>query len=92
MRYAPITFVGPLVWEHGAAGRNAPCTFYMLQSSGQSIKLEYANKAEAMAARKLLLKGVNAHHVASMRLLQAIQQALAVQQAAATEVPDAGEE
>jgi hypothetical protein len=89
MRRAPITFVGPLVWEHGAAGRNAPCTFYMLQSSGQSLKLEYANKAEAMAARKLLLKGVNTHHVGAQSLLQAIQTALSSLLAVAVEDAEA---
>jgi hypothetical protein len=72
---ATISFVGPLSWD-GRSGRHEPCYFVLLQSTGQALKLEYANQAEAIRARRQLNTGKDAHFVHSTKLLLAIQASL----------------
>ncbi len=83
-----LSFVGPIAWEGGRT-RHEPCYFLLLQSTGQALKLEYANHAGAISARRQLNTGKDTHFVPSMKLLQAIQQALQLAQPpAGPTIPD----
>ena len=76
MRPKPIfTFIGPVQWE-GKWQAEKPAHFLLLQSSGATIKLEYISRLTAAGARQDLLANPHTYPVASMRLLQGIQEAL----------------
>ena len=82
---AKITFIGPFMQQRGAT-RNHPCSFLLLQSGGEPLKLDYNTRSDAVEARRQLLQNPNTHSVHSLKLLTAIQKAL--QQALGETIPN----
>ena len=70
-----IAFVGPLMPDRTGASREKPWGFLLL-SGGDSLKLEYKNKTEAISARRQICQNPNIYMVDSFKLLSAIQAAL----------------
>jgi hypothetical protein len=70
-----LMFVGPIVSNPGDK-RNGPRCFHLLNAGGGMLKLDYDSPKEALSARRQILQAKNAHSVSSLKLLQAIQEAI----------------
>ena len=75
MRRTKITFLGPVQWE-GKWTAETPCHFFLLQTGGEMLKLEYVSRYAAADARADLLRNPRTHNVPSSKLLDAIRHGL----------------